>query len=131
MGASLTFATAKGDVDLAGTKHQDFTLKPFDGDFARQLPGDELLAALPEDTPDDARMKTMVSKTCTGCHTASFPLQHKFDEAGWTAVLDLMKHINVLGMYKGPQTRPMPASRPTRRNSPPISPARAAPARPR
>lgn len=102
---ALTFATANGDVDLAGTKHQDFTLKPFDGDFVRQLPGDEILAALPDDTPDDARMKTMVSKTCTGCHTPSFPLQHKFDEAGWVAVLDLMKHINVLGVYKGEKDR--------------------------
>ena len=99
---ALTFATADGsNIDLAGTKHQDFILKPFDGDFGRQLPGDELLAALPESTPDDQRMKTMISKTCTGCHSASFPLQHKFDEAGWTAVLDLMKHINVLGIYKG------------------------------
>jgi streptogramin lyase len=98
---ALTFATAKSAVDLSGTKHQDFVLKPFDGDFVRQLPGDEVLAALPEDTPDDARMKTMVRKTCTGCHSASFPLQHKFDEAGWIAILDLMKHINVYGMYKG------------------------------
>jgi streptogramin lyase len=98
---ALTFARAKGDLDLAGTKHQDFVLKPFDGDLVRQLPGDEILAALPEGTPDDARMKTLVRKTCTGCHTPSFPLQHKFDEAGWTAILDLMKHVNVYGMYKG------------------------------
>jgi hypothetical protein len=47
-------------------------------------------------------MKNLVRKNCTGCHTPSFPLQHRFDEAGWTAVLDLMKHVNVLGTYQGP-----------------------------
>ena len=101
---ALTYETGKGSVDLAAAKHQDFVLRPMskDQDWVRQLPGDELLAALPGDTPDDARMKNLVRKNCTGCHTPSFPLQHRFDEAGWTAVLDLMKHVNVLGTYQGP-----------------------------
>jgi len=101
---ALTYETGKGSVDLAAAKHQDFVLRPMskDQDWVRQLPGDELLAALPGDTPDDARMKNLVRKNCTGCHTPSFPLQHRFDEAGWTAVLDLMKHVNVLGSYQGP-----------------------------
>lgn len=101
---ALTFETAKSAVDLAAQKKQDFQLKPMK-DFVRQLPGHELLAALPEDTPDDARMKVLVRKNCTGCHSASFPLQHKFDEAGWTAVLDLMKQVNVLGTYDPPPKR--------------------------
>ena len=50
-------------------QHQNFALKPVQ-DWVRQLPGDELLAALPGDTPDDARMKNLVRKNCTGCHTA-------------------------------------------------------------
>ncbi|MCL2429449.1 MAG: carboxypeptidase regulatory-like domain-containing protein [Alphaproteobacteria bacterium] len=101
---ALTYETAKGSVDLAAAKRQDFVLRPMskDQDWVRQLPGDELLAALPGETPDDARMKNLVRKNCTGCHTPSFPLQHRFDEAGWTAVLDLMKHVNVLGTYQGP-----------------------------
>ena len=104
---ALTYATAKGSVELTGAGHQDFVLDPMK-DWVRQLPGDELLAALPGDTPDDARMKTLVRKNCTGCHTASYPLQHRFDAAGWSAVLDLMKHVNVLGTYQGPEHKPNP-----------------------
>jgi streptogramin lyase len=96
---ALTYGTAKSDVDLAAAKRQDFALKPM-ADFVRQLPGDEMLAALPGHTPEDARMKVLVRKNCTGCHSASFPLQHKFDEGGWTAILDLMKQVNVLGTYQ-------------------------------
>ena len=60
-----------------------------------------MLAALPEDTPDDRRMKKLVRNNCTGCHTASYPLQHRFDEAGWNAIIELMKHVNVSGVYLG------------------------------
>ncbi len=49
-------------------------------DWIRQLPGDEFLAALPGDTPDDARMKVQVRKNCTGCHSASYPLQHRYSD---------------------------------------------------
>jgi virginiamycin B lyase len=104
---ALTFDTAKSNVDLGAAKRQDFELKPL-ADFARQLPGDELLDALPGKTAEDARMKTLVRKNCTGCHSASYPLQHKFDETGWTAILDLMKHVNVLGTYQGPEHKPNP-----------------------
>lgn len=97
---ALTFETAKGAVDLKGKKAQDFSLVPM-VDFVRQLPGDEVLAALPGDTPEDARMKVQVRKNCTGCHSASYPLQHKFDEEGWSKVLDLMKRVNVQGTYLG------------------------------
>jgi streptogramin lyase len=96
---AVTYATAKGDVDLTTARRQDFTMQATK-DFIRQLSGDEFLAALPEHTPDDARMKTMVRKTCTGCHTAAYPLQHTFDESGWNAVLELMKNINVVGTYQ-------------------------------
>src|SRR5256886_12975617 len=70
-------------------------------DFVRQLPGDVLLEALPGNTPEDFRMKTQVRKNCTGWHTASYPLQHKFDEAGWNAIIELMKNANVYGTYVG------------------------------
>jgi streptogramin lyase len=74
-------------------------------DWIRQLPGDEFLAALPGDTPEDSRMKTQVRKNCTGCHAASYPLQHRFDEEGWYKVLSLMKQVNVLGVYR-PNEKP-------------------------
>ncbi|MEZ0302371.1 MAG: carboxypeptidase-like regulatory domain-containing protein, partial [Hyphomicrobiaceae bacterium] len=97
---ALAYEAAKGDVDLARTRHQDFTLAPIK-DFerqVRQLPGDAFMAALPDATPEDARMKRLVRNNCTGCHTPSYVLQHRFDEAGWSAIIDLMKRVNVYGV---------------------------------
>jgi streptogramin lyase len=105
---AVTYMPGRGEVDLTAARRQDFVLQPTE-DFVRQLPGDEFLAALPEHTAADARMKTMVRKTCTGCHTAAYPLQHVFDEAGWHAILDLMKNVNVLGTYQA-EHRPPNAS---------------------
>ena len=132
---ALTYQTAnaKSEVKEKSTQH-DFALQPMNNqeDWIRQLPGDEFLAALPGDTPEDYRMKTQVRKNCTGCHTASYPLQHRFDEEGWNKMLDLMKHVNVLGrIYRARITSRRPTSNSTRRNSPTISPARADPAKPR
>ena len=48
---ALAFETAKGEVDLAAAKRADLTLAPMT-DFerqVRQLPGEMLMAALPED----------------------------------------------------------------------------------
>jgi len=98
---AITFDTGRGDVDLSAAKRQDFALKPLK-DFVRQLPGDMVLAALPDATPEDATMKTIVQNNCTACHTPSYILQHKFDEAGWNAIINLMKHVNVYGIYQGP-----------------------------
>src|SRR3954447_14299112 len=67
---ALTFATANADLDLGAVKRQDFALGPLK-DFARQLPGDVLLASLPDATNDDLRMQRLVRNNCTGCHTAS------------------------------------------------------------
>jgi streptogramin lyase len=98
---ALTFATAKSEVDLSASRRQDFKLDPLK-DYARQLPGDLMIASLPDATPDDARLKNLVHNNCTGCHTPSYPLQHKFDAAGWSAIIELMKHVNVSGVYLGP-----------------------------
>jgi len=99
---ALSFETAKGAVDLASTKQRDFTLAPMK-DFFRQLPGDLVMASLPEDSADDRRLKKLVINNCTGCHTASYTLQHRFDAQGWSAIIDLMKHVNVSGVYLGPE----------------------------
>ena len=63
--------TAKGNVDLTRTTHKDFVLAPMTNpeDWIRQLPGDEFLNALPGDTPEDYRMKTLVRKNCTAAVT--------------------------------------------------------------
>ncbi|MGE5539339.1 MAG: carboxypeptidase regulatory-like domain-containing protein [Gemmatimonas sp.] len=104
---AVTFDTGRGEVDLASSKHQDFKLAPMK-DYTRQLTGDVLIASLPADTPDDARIKRVIRNNCTGCHTPNYPLQHRFDEQGWTAIIDLMKHINVLGIYQGPEHKANP-----------------------
>ncbi len=104
---AITFDTGRGDVALGGAKRQDFALKPLK-DFVRQLPGDMVLAALPDATPQDATMKTIVQNSCTGCHTPSYILQHRFDEAGWNAIINLMKNANVYGIYQGPDHKASP-----------------------
>ena len=103
---ALTFATARADVDLvAPAKRQDFVLAPLE-DFVRQLPGDVLLASLPDATSDDLRMKRLVRNNCTGCHTPSYVLQHRFDQDGWSKIIELMKHVNVGGIYQGAEHKP-------------------------
>jgi virginiamycin B lyase len=97
---AVSFETAKGEIDLGAVKKHDFTLRPMD-DFFRQLPGNVMLSALPEDSEQDKRMKVIVRNNCTACHTASYVLQHRFDEAGWSAIVELMKNVNVYGSYVG------------------------------
>ncbi len=100
-----SYATARSDVDLSQTRRQDLALQPME-DFEQQLTGDQILAALPEDTPDDRRLKRIVHNNCSGCHTPSYILQRRFDEAGWTAIIELMKRVNVGGIYQGPDSKP-------------------------
>ena len=49
--------------------------------------------SLPEDTPDNIRMKEVFRHTCAGCHQVGFVLQHQFDEAGWRAIVTLMERF--------------------------------------
>jgi hypothetical protein len=94
---AIGYETAKDEVDLAANRKHDLKLAPIkDAErWFKQLPGNVMLNALPEETPDDLRMKRLVRNNCTGCHTASFILQHRFDEAGWHANIELMKNANV------------------------------------
>ena len=102
---AIGYEPARRALELGVTRREDFALSARK-DFERELSGADFLAALPDRTADDKRMKRLVRNNCTGCHTASFPLQHRFDVAGWTAVLDLMKTVNVGGIYLGPDHRP-------------------------
>lgn len=101
------YQAGRGEVELTATRRQDFSLSPMK-DFARQLTGDQLLAALPEDTPDDRRLKQVFKNNCTGCHQPNYILQNRFDEEGWTAILNLMKGVNVYGIYQGKDRPPQP-----------------------
>jgi hypothetical protein len=102
---AVSFATAKAEADLTAARRQDFVLTPMK-DFVRQLPGNVMLAALPEETEQDKRMKRLVRNICTGCHTPSYVLQHRFDEAGWNAIIELMKNANVYGTFVGKERKP-------------------------
>ena len=97
------FEIARGSVDLSATKHHDFILNPAK-EFAQQLSGDQMLASLPDETPDDRRLKRVFRNSCTSCHQPNYILQNKFDEAGWTSVLEVMKRVNVAGGYLGPNS---------------------------
>jgi virginiamycin B lyase len=99
---ALSFETAKSEVDLAAAKRADFTLAPITDNelLIKQMPGDLILAGLPEETADDARMKRIFRNNCTSCHTPSYTLQHRFDERGWNAMIQAMKNINVYGAYR-------------------------------
>jgi streptogramin lyase len=97
----LGYKTSKTRVELSASRRQDFRLARItDPEQAfRQLPGSAVIAALPEATEHDKRMKRLVRNDCTSCHTASYPLQFRFDEAGWSAIIEAMKHFNVGGAY--------------------------------
>lgn len=79
-------------LDPSNETHQDFTLKSLD-DFTMQLSGAEWTAALPSDTPEDRRMKEVFQHNCAACHTQSFLLQNRLDQAGWLAMLRAMEEI--------------------------------------
>ena len=98
---AVGYQTARTALDLSGDREVNLKLarnKDPEQTF-RQLPGNLALDSLPEASEDDRRMKQLVRNGCTSCHTASYPLQHRFDEAGWNAILELMKNANVYGSY--------------------------------
>ena len=53
------------------------------------------MAALPEDTAEDRKMKEVFKNCSGGCHPANFILQNRFDEKGWNAIITLMSRIKV------------------------------------
>jgi virginiamycin B lyase len=95
---AVGFDLAATEVAIAstGTKQVDLTL-PALADFHKQLSGTEWAASLPEDTPNDRRMKSVFINNCSGCHQVSFLLQNRFDAAGWGAVMNLMQTMLSIG----------------------------------
>ena len=75
-------------------------------DYWLQLSGDEMEAALPEDTPMHRRMKDVFMRQCTSCHGANIAFQNKFDEQGWEAIINAMSRTNTSGGFHpdGPET---------------------------
>ena len=100
---ALGFQTATGAVDLKATRHEDLKLAAITDAEARyrQLPPEMMVAALPDAIPEDANIKKIFTNECTGCHTPGYPLQFKFDEAGWNKIINLMKVVPGSGVYPG------------------------------
>ena len=95
---AVGFEASRADADLSvGAKKQvDLTLASL-VDFHKQLSGTEWAASLPEDSPEDRRMKTVFINNCSGCHQVSFLLQNRFDAPGWGAVITLMEKMLSIG----------------------------------
>ena len=119
---ALTFDTARADVALNANGRQDFTLRPL-ANFVRQLPGDVLLAALPQTTPEDAK------------HAAHRAQQlHRLPQRELCAAAPLRRRRLAQGHRHHEEhqrrrrrparrqaARPTACSTPTRTRSPPIS----------
>jgi streptogramin lyase len=105
---AVGYETSRAEAGLSdGAKKQvDLTLASLN-DFHKQLSGTEWAASLPEDTPDDRRMKTVFINNCSGCHQVSFLLQNRFDAAGWGAVITLMEKMLSIG-YAPEDAKPNP-----------------------
>ena len=105
---AIGYETSAADAALSdGAKQQvDLTLATL-SDFHKQLSGTEWAASLPEDTPEDRRMKTVFINNCSGCHQVSFLLQNRFDAAGWGAVITLMEKMLSIG-YAPEDAKPNP-----------------------
>jgi streptogramin lyase len=105
---ALGFERTAATVDLSAARRADFTLQEIADPERRfrQLPGEVMVAALPEASADDARMKKIFMNNCTGCHSTSYTLQFRFDQAEWSHIIDLMKIVPVTGVYPGPSAKP-------------------------
>src|SRR5690242_15308784 len=104
---ALSFERALGEVDLSANKQQNLTLTAMTDPERRwrQLPGELMIASLPEETTQDARMKKIFMNQCNGCHTPSYTLQFRFDEGGWNRIINLMKLVNNVGVPQ-PNAKP-------------------------
>src|SRR5579862_928120 len=95
---AVGFEISKAEANLSagGKKQVDLSLASL-ADFHKQLSGTEWAESLPENTPEDRRMKTVFINNCSGCHQVSFLLQNRFDAAGWGAVITLMEKMLSIG----------------------------------
>jgi len=83
---ALGFETTKSSVDLSATKHQDLALRPMTDaeQRVRQLPGELLVAALPEATEDDARIQVELAEAALKETQGTYELAKTFLD--WTII---------------------------------------------
>src|SRR5437762_3192511 len=93
------YETARSEavLDDARPARSAFVLNPTQ-DSTLQMRGPEWLAALPEETFEDRRMKEIFRVQCTECHQPNLPLQNRFDERGWLAVISAMEKATYWGL---------------------------------
>ena len=116
---AVGFQAGRTEFALAGSRvDRNFTLAQLTNvdDIVRQMTGVEYLRSLPQSTMADRRMVHAYKNNCTGCHTASYTLQNRWDQNGWGILVDLMSVFPSSGV-------PVPAMRPTpdRRGTPSIN----------
>ena len=90
---AVGYETAHASVLLDGVRpaRQAFALTSAPPSIiTAQLTASEWLAALPTGTWEERRLKALLEVNCTTCHSVAMPLQSRFDEAGWLAIIDLM-----------------------------------------
>ncbi|OFW01619.1 MAG: hypothetical protein A3I61_06265 [Acidobacteria bacterium RIFCSPLOWO2_02_FULL_68_18] len=83
-------ARAQVTIDTARQTRQPFTLNAV-ADVTLQLTPSEWLAALPEDTLEQRRLKAVFRTNCTACHPSTYVFQNRFDEDSWRAVIGFME----------------------------------------
>jgi streptogramin lyase len=76
-------------------------------DFSRQLTAVEWMASLPEDTPQDKRVKRLLTVNCNNCHNMATTVQNRFDAHGWNVIVTLMEKMGHSGAFN-PQSEPDP-----------------------
>jgi streptogramin lyase len=106
---AVGFEAGRSEFALAGARvDRNLTLAPIKdtAKIVKQMSGVEYLQSLPQSTPADRRMVHVFKNNCTGCHTASYPLQNRWDSQGWGVLVDLMTVFPSSGV-------PVPAMRPT------------------
>ena len=101
---AVSYAAGRAEPELAGAVYrQDFVLQSIEH-FEAQLPGDRWVAALPEDTAEDRRMKTVFRSMCGGCHSQNTALLTRFDEQGWLNIISVMSRIATSGYVASPMS---------------------------
>lgn len=112
---AVGFEAGRSEFALAaeGRIERNLTLTPIKdvGEIAKQMSGAEWLASLPENTAEDRRMRHVFKNNCTGCHTASFTLQNRWDAKGWGAIVDLMTKYPSSGVPPAPNAPGSPMMR--------------------
>ena len=101
---AVSYAAARANPRPSGAVHRrDFVMRSIEN-FEAQLPGDRWVAALPEDTAEDRRMKTVFRSMCGGCHSQNTALLTRFDEQGWLNIISVMSRIATSGYVTSPMS---------------------------